>query len=107
VAAGTRIVNASNWALKEEAMAREVPVESNRDKLRRLQRQDALGLFAAHKLQIPSKERLEQTDQDHPQGLVQATHAGEEAIVEYMDVRNRWLLARVSWETYQAIPQSA
>jgi hypothetical protein len=38
---------------------------------------------------------------------VQATHEGEEAIVEYKDQRNRWLLARVSWETYQAIPQSA
>jgi hypothetical protein len=100
-------VNASNVTLKERAMAGEVPAESNRDKLRRLQRRDALGLFAAHKLQIPSKERLEQTDEDHPQGLVQATHEGEEAIVEYMDEDNRWLLGRVSWETYEAIPQSA
>ena len=88
-------------------MAGEVSGESNRDKLRRLQRRDALGLFAAHKLQIPSKERLEQRDLDHPQGLVQATHEGDEAIVEYEDEHNRWLLARVSWETYQAIPQSA
>ena len=88
-------------------MGAEVSAESNRDKLRRLQRRDALGLFAAHKLQIPSKERLAQTDLDHPQGLVQATHQGEEAIVEYKDEENRWLLARVSWETYQAIPQSA
>jgi hypothetical protein len=100
-------VNASNGTLKERAMAAEVPAESNRDKLRRLQRRDVLGLFAAHKLQIPSKERLGQTDLDHPQGLVQATHEGEEAIVEYKDEHNRWLLARVSWETYQAIPQSA
>ncbi len=38
-------------------MAWEVPAESNRDKLPRLQRQDALGLFAPHKLHIPSKER--------------------------------------------------
>ena len=88
-------------------MAGEVPAESNRDKLRRLQRQDALGLFAAHKLQIPSKERLERRDVDHPRGLVQATHEGEEAIVEYKDEHNGWLLARVSWETYQAIPLSA
>jgi hypothetical protein len=88
-------------------MAAKVAAESNRDKLRQLQRRDAMGLFAAHKLQIPSKERLEQTDLDHPQRLVQATHEGEEAIVEYKDQRNRWLLARVSWETYQAIPQSA
>jgi hypothetical protein len=88
-------------------MGAEVSAESNRDKLRRLQRRDALGLFAAHKLQIPSKERLEQTDLDHPQALVQATHEGDEAIVEYKDEHNRWLLARVSWETYQAIPQSA
>jgi hypothetical protein len=88
-------------------VAREVPAKSNRDKMRRLQRQDALGLFAAHKLQIPSKERLEQTDLDHPRGLVQATGQGEEAIVEYKDEHNQWLLARVSWETYQAIPQSA
>lgn len=88
-------------------MAGEVSAERNRDKLRRLQRRDALGLFAAHKLQIPSKERLEQRDLDHPQGLVQATHEGDEAIVEYEDEHNRWLLARISWETYQAIPQSA
>lgn len=85
-------------------MAAESSAESNRDKLRRLQRRDALGLFAAHKLQIPSKERLEQRGLDHPQGLVQATREGEEAIVEYKDEDNRWLLARVSWETYQAIP---
>ena len=88
-------------------MAGEVSAERNRDKLRRLQRRDALGLFAAHKLQIPSKERLEQRDLDHPQGLVQATHEGDEAIVEYEDEHNRWVLARISWETYQAIPQSA
>jgi len=88
-------------------MAGEVSAERNRDKLRRLQRRDALGLFAAHKLQIPSKERLEQRDPDHPQGLVQATHEGDEAIVEYEDEHNRWVLARISWETYQAIPQSA
>ena len=85
-------------ALKERATAREVPAKSNRDKMRRLQRQDALGLFAAHKLQIPSKERLEQTDLDHPRGLVQATGQGEEAIVEYKDEHNQWLLARVSWD---------
>jgi hypothetical protein len=100
-------LSAPNAALKERAMAGEVSAKSNRDELRRLQRRDALGLFAAHKLQIPSKERLEQTDLDHPQGLVQATHQGEEAIVEYKDEHNRWLLARVSWETYQAIPPSA
>jgi hypothetical protein len=88
-------------------MAGEVPAESNRDKLSRLQRRDALGLFAAYKLQIPSQERLKQRDVDHPHGLMQATHEGEEAIVEYKDEHNRWLLARVSWETYQAIPQSA
>ena len=88
-------------------MAGEVSAAKNRDKLRRLQRRDALGLFAANKLQIPSQERLEQTDLDHPQGLEQATHEGEEAIVEYMDEDNRWLLGRVSWETYEAIPQSA
>jgi hypothetical protein len=88
-------------------MAGEVSAASDRDKLRRLQRRDALGLFAAHKLQLPSRERLEQTDLDHPHGLVQATHEGEEAIVEFKDEHNRWLLARVSWETYQAIPQSA
>jgi hypothetical protein len=101
------IVTASSRTLKERAMAEQVPAESNRDKLRRLQRRDVLGLFAAHKLQIPTKERLEQPDVDHPKGLVQATHEGEEAIVEYKDEHNRWLLARVSWETYQAIPQSA
>jgi hypothetical protein len=99
-------VSESNGALKERVMAAESSAESNRDKLRRLQRRDALGLFAAHKLQIPSKERLEQRDLDHPQGLVQATREGEEAIVEYKDEHNGWLLARVSWETYQAIPQT-
>jgi hypothetical protein len=64
-------------------MAREVPAKSNRDTMRRLQRQDALGLFAAHKLQIPSKETLGADRPGSSPGLVQATGQGEEAIVEY------------------------
>lgn len=82
-----------------EMTERKVPAESNRKKMQRLQTDDALTLFDAGKLRIPSDARLAEPD---VYGRPQATIEGQEAIVEYQD-DGGWQLASVYWETYQAI----
>jgi hypothetical protein len=81
-------------------MGREVPAESNGDRMRRLEREEALRRFHAGKLRSPSEARLAEPD---VHGQPQATHPGWDAIVEYEDEDGVWQLARVNWETYQAI----
>ena len=78
---------------------RKVPAESNRKKMQRLQTDDALTLFDAGKLRMPSDARLAEPD---VYGRPQATIEGQEAIVEYQD-DGGWQLASIYWETYQAI----
>jgi hypothetical protein len=84
-------------------MAREVPAESNRDDMRRIEGQHALELLRGHRLRVPSADRLIRTDPAHPGGQVQASGEGEEAIVECMDDRGLWQVALVSWGSYVAI----
>jgi hypothetical protein len=84
-------------------MARELPAESNRDDMRQIEGGHALELLREHRLRIPSDERLTRTDPAHPEGHVQASTEGEDAIVQCMDDRGLWQVARVSWRSYVAI----
>ncbi len=80
--------------------------EGNRDTWRWFQREHALELLRAHRLRLPSEERLTRASTDHPQGLVQANDDGEDAIVEYMNDRGLWEFAEFTWETFQAIARA-
>ena len=84
-------------------MAGEVPAHSSREDLRRIEGVHALELQHGHRLRIPSAVRLGRADPAYSEGYLHASSEGEEAIVECMDDRGLWRLARVSRASYAAI----
>ena len=82
----------------------ELSSESRRERLRWFQRAHALELFREHRLRMPSDARPTQGQPDHPRGDVQPSVDCEGAIVEYLNDRGLWEPAKVSWETFRALP---
>jgi|HubBroStandDraft_6_1064221.scaffolds.fasta_scaffold371165_2 hypothetical protein len=78
--------------------------ESSRESERWFQHEHALELFRERRLRLPSDARL--VRKDPRRGKVHASGDGEDGIVEYMNDRGLWEVARVTWETFQAIARA-
>ena len=80
--------------------------ESRRENLRWFQREHALEIFRQHRLRVPPDARPRRAHPDQLGGDAQLSDDVDGAIVEYINDRGRWEPAKVTWETFRALPHA-